>query len=1050
MERMTKFFMSRQTLFWSLVVGILLMGVISYMRMPKLEDPAVPIKQVSVVALYPGADAHTVELTVAQPLEDALRTLPDVNKIKTECRAGQAMVIVEFKKETPISEIEQHFDIVRRKASDIALTLPQGCMEPMVIDDMMDVYGLFYAFKGDGYSLTEMEKYAKLLRRELLTVPGVKRINIGGTKSEVINIEFTPEQLKRNGLMPTQLMMALQSVTSPVDAGTVESDPTRMRIEVTEGVASAEDVADLLLDTPEGKKVRLGDVAKVTRTYTTPSRNQFFVHGEPALTMAITLDNSAIVPDVGKAVDAKMEEVMQRMPVGMETEKIFFQPDKVDEAMNGFMLNLLESVLIVVVILMIFMGWKAGFIIGFGLVLTVALSFPILSTLGTTLQRISLGAFIVAMGMLVDNSVVIMDGILVDRQRGLPRSQYLYRIGKNTAWPLLGATVIAASTFLPIYMSPGSTGEFAGDLFLVICVSLMVSWVLALIQVPVCANRWIKDAGAMLVREAETANPPGRFYRWMRRLIEWLIGHRTLATIAAICIFGAACFLAGSLRQVFFPDFDYKQFVVECYFPGVNDPEVVADRMLELADSAASNPEVERVAVSTGGAPARYCFVRPMPSGGDNYAELIIDCKDFKTMNRMTDVVRQQLRDIAPDAYIRTRHYNFSISSTHTVEVEFTGPDPVVLRQLARQAEDIMRECPLVDPYSVQNNWYPRGKELTYSFSQSAAQRAGVSRTDVGNALKAAGDGYAVGVFNDGDKMIPIQITMRNPDGTRPASLSAIPVWSTANMHLDPAAIQGMMTGASSPAELGRDLFRTTLLSNVVDSASMTWSEDFVYRYNGQRAIQAECDPDPLNKNATPAKVEAAIAERINAIQLPVGYSMRWVGEGDTSKESNEILLGFLPMMLMIIFVVLLLLFNNWRKLFVVLVCFPFVLCGIVPMLLLTDTPFTFLAILGFMGLIGMMVKNSIVLLDEITRLTTEEAVEEYEAVVRATLSRVRPVMLASFTTILGMIPLISDAMYGSLAVTVIGGLAVGTIVTLLLLPIFYSMLFRVKKPANA
>lgn len=1030
------------------MAAIIVMGILGYFGMPKLEDPAVPVKQVSVIALYPGADTHTMELEVAQPLEDALRTLPHLRKIKSECSPGRVMLNVEFLMETPLSELEQHFDLVRRKTNDVARQLPQGCMEPIVIDDMMDVYGLFFAFRGDGYSLVEMEKYAKMLRRELLAVPGVKRVNIGGTAGEVINIELTPDQLKRNGLMPTQIMMALQSATSAIDAGQTIAGPTRLSVEVTEGVKNETDVANLLIDTPEGKKVRLGDIARISRAESTPARNRVYIDGEAVLTVAITLSDDAIVPEVGKAVDKKIEEVMHRMPVGMTTEKIFFQPDKVNEAISGFMLNLLESIIIVVVVLMLFMGWRSGLIIGFGLILTVALSFPILSNLGTTLQRISLGAFIVAMGMLVDNAVVIMDGILVDRRRGLPRDTYLYRIGRNTAWPLLGATIIAASTFLPIYLTPGSAGEFAGDLFLVICVSLLVSWVLALVQVPVCAAAWISDSPAKETVTPGSATTSNGFYRLMRRMIEWLIGHRAVAFAAAIAVFGAAVFGMTKVRQVFFPDFDYRQFVVECYFNDTNSPEETTRRILALADSAAAMKDVERVVVSTGGAPGRYCFVRPMPSGGDNYAELIIDTKDFRTMQRLSGEVRAHLREIAPEAYIRTRKYNFSISSTHTVEVEFTGPDPAELRRLSSQAEAIMLANPLVDPYSVQNDWRPRGKELTFKFSQAAAQRAGVSRGDVGNAVKAAGDGYAVGVLNDGDKMVPIQIQMRESDGSRPSDITNIPVWSTANISIDPASAALLATGAESGDNIKAKMFRSTLLTNVVDSASLTWNEDLLRRYNGQRAIQTECDPNPANPEATPAKVTASLAKELSAINLPEGYSMRFVGEGEVSGEATSKLMGFMPMMLMIIFVVLLLLFNNWKKLFVVLVCFPFVLCGIVPLLLLTDTPFTFLAILGFMGLIGMMVKNAIVLVDEINRLTTEEQMEQYEAVVEATLSRVRPVMLASFTTILGMIPLISDPMYGSLAVTVVGGLFVGTIVTLLLLPLFYSLLFKIKKPA--
>ena len=1022
--------MQRPTLFWSLMTGLLIIGILSYLGMPKLEDPSVPIKQVSVVALYPGGDAAAVERDVAIPLEDALRTIPDVDKIKTDVNSGQAVVTVEFAKETPKSAIEQHFDIVRRRVGDLAPRLPEGCMTPVVIDDMMDVYGLFFAFTGDGYELPELERYAKMLRRELLTVPGVKRINIGGTRSEVINIDVLPEQLRANGLLPTQIMLALNDATSAIDGGSVVSGSQRFPLRVTAGALSAAEVAEIKIKTPQGRLVRLGDVAKVTDGYAEPASNLFFVNGAPALTFAITLDDNAIVPDVGKAVDARIAEVAERMPAGMVTEKIFFQPDKVDEAMHGFMLNLLESVAIVIIVLMLAMGWKAGVIIGFGLVLTVAFSFPILSATGTTLQRISLGAFIVAMGMLVDNAVVIMDGILVDRRKGLPAGTYLYRIGRNTALPLLGATVIAACTFLPIYLTPGSVGEFAGDLFKVICVSLLVSWILALVQVPVCAAAWMKSEPAK-VKAAENAVQDSRSYRILRRVLEWLLAHKTLSICGAIVLMLASCLGMMRVRNVFFPDFDYKQFVVECYFPGQNEPEAVLGRVMEMADSVEAMPDVERVAVSTGGAPGRYAFVRPMPSGGANYAELIIDCRDFKTVCKVADIVRGRLRSIAPDAYVRTRKYNFSIGSSHTVEVEFAGPDPQVLRNLSRQAEDIMRGCGLVDAYSVQNNWQPIAPGLRFDFSRQAAERAGVTRSDVGNALKAATDGQPVGVINDGDKMKVVQLRMRNADGSKVSSLASVPVWSTLNI---------------SPAEPDR-MFATTLLENVVDSASLAFENSYFYRYNGQRAIQAECDPDPMNPDATPAKVVEAIKEAVEAIPLPPGYTMRFAGEGELSGEATGLLMGYMPMILLIIFTVLLLLFNNWRKLAVILICFPFVICGIMPLLLITDTPFTFMAILGFMGLIGMMVKNAIVLVDETTRLQTEEQMHEYEAIIIATLSRTRPVLMASFTTILGMIPLIGDAMYGSLAVTVIGGLAMGTVITLLLLPLFYSVLFKVRKP---
>ena len=1048
MSKITKFFMQRPTLFWSFMVGILVMGIISYSRMPKLEDPAVPIKQAAVIVPYPGADTRTVELDVAINMEEELQTLPYVKKIKTDCQAGMAQFTVEFVKEMPKEQIEQMFDMLRRKVSAAATKLPQGCMSPIVVDDMMDVYGLFYAFTGDGYSLAELEEYARYIKRELLAVKGVKRINIAGTQREVINIEFTPEQIKRNGLMPMQVMMALQSATETVDGGMNNQDADRLSMKVTDGVKTVEDIKEILIDTPDGRKVRLGDLATIRREYAYPVTNGFMVNAQEALAICLTLDDDAIVPDVGKAVDERLAEVMKTLPAGMEMEKIFFQPDKVDAAVKSFMINLLESVLIVVIVLIFSMGWRSGVIIGLGLVLTVALSFPLLSQCGTTLQRISLGAFIVAMGMLVDNAVVIMDGILVDRNKGLKRDVYLYRIGNNTALPLLGATLIAAATFLPIYLTPGSAGEFAGDLFLVICVSLLVSWVLALVQVPVCANAWLPaDTENTVDNQKPKEVKENKVQATIRSIVKTLVHYKYIAISAAVLLLIISCMSMSRVRNVFFPDFDYKQFVVECFFPPQSNPEDVRDRLLAMADSTALTPEIDRVAVSMGGAPARYCFVRPMTQGGDRYGELIVDCADYETVMKVIPEVRERLRAAFPDAYVRIRKYNFSISTSHTVEVEFAGPDPEVLVDLANKAESIMARSPYVDPYSVQNNWNPTHKEWVIQFSQPNAQRAGVTRSDVGHALKAAGDGYAVGMVKDREKIIAVNITVRNADGSRIENLEEVPVWSTLNIHPDAGAMSGLMTGTSSADDVRKSMFRSTTLGAVVDDVHLDWTQGKISRLNGRRVIEAECDPSPWVHDATPAKVEASIREEIEAIDLPAGYSMRWVGEGEVSGESNQLIASMMPLTMGIVLLVLLMLFNSWKKVIIILICFPFVLCGIVPALLLTDTPFTFLAILGLMGLIGMMIKNAIVLVDEIGRLKEEEGQGDYDALVNATVSRVRPVLLASVTTIVGMVPLIVDPMYGSLAVTIIGGLAVGTIVTLMLLPLFYSLFFKVKRP---
>ena len=573
----------------------------------------------------------------------------------------------------------------------------------------------------------------------------------------------------------------------------------------------------------------------------------------------------------------------------------------------------------------------------------------------------------------------------------------------------------------------------------------MASWALALVQVPVCARAWLPVREKKAITEqASVMNSP--VHTFIRRSISFLIGHKRSTIIAAFAVLLLCFFGMTRVKNLFFSDFDYKQYVVECFFPADTNADEVRDRLLEMSSKLSERPDVERVAVSQGSAPAHYCLVRPMTSGGDCYGELIVDCKDYATVLKQIPEVRRQLREQYPDAYIRLRKYNFSISTSHTVEVEFSGPDPEVLRQLSRQAEDIMRRCPYVDRYSVQNNWKPSGKALVAQYVPEDALRAGVGRGDVANALMAATDGMTVGVLQDQDRPVLINLQMRNADGSRIRNLNDIPVWSTMNMHLPEDKLTSALAGGGNLEEIQDGMFRAIPLRQVSPGIKLQWDEDVVLRLNGQRVIEAECDPNPDIDEATPAKVVSEIQKDIEAIHLPDGYHMRWVGEGEIQGEAIGNLMKFVPITIFLILAILLLLFNSWRKVILILICFPFVFCGIVPSLLATGQPMTFMAIIGMMGLIGMMVKNAIVLVDEIGRLQKEEHLSPYKAVIEATVSRVRPVLMASLTTIVGMIPLLSDPMYSSMSITIMGGLAVGTLITLILLPIFYMVLFRIQK----
>ena len=1045
---LTEFFVKRPIIFWSFVVGILLIGVLSYFKMPKLEDPAVAVKQASVVLVYPGATAHEVELEAVQVMEDELRTLADVKELTTDCRPNMAIIGVKFQQKVKMSEMEQHFDQLRRKANDVQSKLPSGCYAPIVVDDMLDVYGLFYAFMGDGYSYAELEKYAKLVRRELLTVKGVKRINIIGTRPEVINIIIDKEKLARTGILPTQVMIGLQNAGKTVNAGNYENDDDRLQLRVNNELEDEKDIADLHIRTTEDKLMRLGDIAKVERNYKEPQTGGFFVDGKPALGICITLNDDAIVPDVGKAVDKKLAEVKDRLPVGFETDKIFFQADQVTSAVNGFLLNLLESVLIVIVVLMFTYGFRGGMIIGTSLVLAIFVTFPILLIADSTLQRISLGAFIVAMGMLVDNAIVVMDGILVDRKRGLGPESYLYNIVNNTALPMLGATVIAVLTFYPTYISKSTAGEYCRDLFLVLCISLLASWVMAMVQVPSCVVAWMPLRPKEKACNGEVKET--KLQAMTRKLISKLIDFRYTTICIMLVLLVACAFGYTKVKQVFFPDFDYGQFVVEYHLPDQTSPDRVREDLLAITDTLLKNPKIDRVTASMGSSPVRYSLVRPMNTSGSNDGELIIDTKDFKTMKEVIKEIRPQLRTAYPDAYIRFRNYNFSITTTHTVEVEFQGPDPEVLRELVHQAEAIMRNSKYVDTYSVQNNWQNKGKAIVTNYVQTDALRSGLNRENVADALLAATDGMPVGIISDQDKRIIVQMQVRNEDGSKIKNISNMPVWSTLNMNITPDDVKGLIAGTTSVEDVESKLTNSIPLGTVNSDIHLEWEEDYIFRRNGQRTIQAECDPNPDLDDATPKKVEADIRKAIEAIELPQGYSMSWQGEGGSSGEAAGSILGLFPLAFAFILVIMLLLFNSWKQVLTIVFCLPFIVVGIVPALLLLGMPFTFIAILGAMGLVGMMIKNGIVLVDEINRLRNEEKLPAYDAVVNATVSRTSPVIMASLTTILGMAPLIPDPMYGSMAVCIMSGLTMGTLIILIFLPILYSTIFKVQKPKKA
>lgn len=1029
----------RKAIVWFLLLCMMAGGVLAYRSISKLEDPELVVMMSQIVTVYPGASAHEVELEVTNTVENALSTLGDVETIRSKSMPGISVVTVMLELTVPQKEIEQRWDFLRRRMSEVVADLPEGAFPPVVYDDFGDVYGMFYAMTADGYSPKEMHTMARYIEREMLAVEGVARVEIYGSREPVTGIIFTPSRMNALGVSPFQVIAALQDQNAMVYPGGLHTGNQRLPLAVNGRLTSVADVGNVLVKGLDGSLFKISDIADVREGTREPVRNIMQLNNQDALGISFSMESGENIVAVGKRVDKRLEELKQHLPAGYAFEKVFFQPDMVSSSINGFILNLVMSVAIVIVVLMLSMGFRSGVIIGTGLLLTILATFPLLLVAGGTLQRISLGAFIVAMGMLVDNAIVVIDGILVDLKRGVPVGKALVDPARRTAWPLFGATFIAVAAFLPVYLSKDAAGTYARDLFVVLCISLFISWALAMTQVPLFAEKW-------LVRRQRQGTSPlfdGWHYRRFRKVLQRLLHYKTATLTVSVLLLAVAALNFRNIKKTFFPDFNYHQVYIEYKLPSGAGPERIISDLQAITAHLCSLDEVRMVVSSHGQTPTRYCLVRPMGEAADNYGELIVNFDDYETMSRMKPLLSDYLHEHYPDARTRIRKYNLSIKATHTVEVEFTGPDPAVLRDLSRRAQAIFRNNAYADPYTIEDDWEPVGEALVAGYNAPAARRAGITRSDMSNALLAATDGLPLGSYYEGQTEVGIVMKLRHSDGSRIEALGDIPVWPLMpNLSgVNERSLQELLMGITTTDELLGELVRPVPLSVVSPGVALTWEEPVVRRVNGRRSLQVQCEP---LEGYSPAVVRRAMLKEIAAIPLPDGYSVEWVGEQELQGDALRNIFRYLPISVMLIILTLILLFNDFRKPLIVLSCIPMAFVGIVPGMIIAGQPFTFMAIIGSFGLMGMIVKNAIVLIDE-AEMRIGGGEEKYAALINATISRTRPVLLASFTTILGMVPLLTDPMYASMAVAIISGLLVGTLITLLFVPILYAVFYRVE-----
>lgn len=1039
----TEYALKNRALVYFFVAVLVIGGIYSFFTMSKLEDPAITVKQAMIVTAFPGASAYQVELEVTDVLEKSIRTMGDLDHVESRSMDDVSEILVELSSTVPLAELQENWDILRRKVSDVQAQLPAGAQSSMVFDDFGDVYGMFYAMTSDGLGYQEMSDYAELVRRTVLDIDGVSSVDIYGERPSCIDIEIQEGKMANLGVHPAEIILTLKGQNATVYSGYYNSGEKRVRIGVNGDFQGIEDIRNLLIKGHEDDHIRLGDVARITKGYVTPQRQGLAYDTLPAIAISIAMKEGGNIIQLGKKIDNKLAELKESViPAGIEFQKVFFQPARVRSAINVFMVNLLESVAIVILVVMLAMGFRSGYIIGIGLIVVVLGSFVVLHMMHGTLQRVSLASFIVAMGMLVDNAIVITDGIMVDIKRGIPKPAALVNITKKTAWPLLGATTIGILTFLPIFLSPDTTGEYVRDLFIVLAVSLWLSWLLALAYVPIQADRAFKQK----VRETgdmQDVNPfDGRIYRGFRQVLTFAVFYRWAIMAVTVLLLLVSVWGFRFIKQGFFPDLSYNQLYIEYKMPYGTNPQAVKNDLASMERYLMSRPEITAVTTSLGGTPSRYNLVRTVAEPALSYGELIVDFTSPETLKDKLPELQSYLSSHYPQAYVRIKRYNLMYMD-FPIQFMISGPDPAVLKKLCGQVEDIMWADSGV--ILVTNNWGTETPALNVEYQQPMARDVGLTREDVGLALLAATDGLPVSTYYEGEHPLPVYLKSVDSRGERPGQVNNIPVWSLLPSvnGIGMETVKELMTGMISEDDLLKRLTGSIPLNQASTGVGVTWEVPVVRRYNGQRSIAVQCNNAP---GFTTTAVRNSLLPKIDSIQLPPGYTSAWQGEYLASTQSQSYLFKNVPLAIVLVLAILIALFKDFRKPLMILLCLPLAITGVVAGMLLAGKEFGFVAIVGALGLVGMMIKNGVVLVDEVD-IQIRSGKDAFLALLDASASRLRPVFLAAMTTILGMIPLVNDDMFGALAVTIMGGLFIGTIVTLVFLPVLYSLFFHIRHP---
>lgn len=999
---------------WLLVIILVAGGVTGFSAMGKLEDPNFTIKQAKIITHYPGATAREVQDEVTYHIEEALQQMEQLRRIKMSIsRPGYSDLDVEFKEEYSSEDFPNIYDELRRKIADMKHKLPPGAGNPIIVDDFSDVFGVYLALTGDGYTYRDLKDVADFLKKDLVLLDGIRKVNIGGAQQEVVYLEISTSRLGELNIPLERIGKILKTQNLVTDAGKVRIGDEYIRIEPTGEFQSVQEMGDLLISSDSKKLVYLRDIAEIRRSYRDVPDKLIYFNGKPALTLGIAMQKGKNVVEVGEHLLARMLELRERIPVGMDIQAIYNQPHEVKNSVSGFMVNVGQALAIVVVVLLVFMGIKSGLIIGAVLMITVAGTLWIMEMFGIELQRISLGALVIALGMLVDNAIVVCEGMLVRIQKGMKGGEAAREVVGKNMWALLGGTIIGILAFSAIGLSQNNTGEFTRSLFYVILISLLLSWVTAVSTTPLLCSWLMKpkkggDAGA---------DPyAGNFFVLYRGLVARAIQFRWITVGLVVGLFIVSIFCFGFVRQAFFPDSNTPMFFVDIWEIEGTDIRKTRDDTLKIANFIRQQPGVVKTTSIIGGGDQRFALVYEPKAQSPAYAQIIVQTEERGQIPAVWDAVDAYMKQM-PQIDPILKALRIGPGRDSKIEARFSGPDSTVLRNLVDQANNIFRENGAKE---VRGDWRQPVKMIRPVFHEQVGRQLGVTRADLANAMKASFEGLDIGLYRDGIRMLPV--TLRLP----------------AEERQDVGSIQDMLV--YSPV-----LQRSIPIAQVVTRFETVWEETVIRGRNRKQTMIASANPSDGETNALFDRTRPLI----EAIKLPPGYELTWGGEYEDATEAQAGIAKALPAGFVFMIIVSILLFAKVRQPLIIWLTVPLAAIGITWGLLGLNGAFDFMSLLGALSLIGLLIKNAIVLIEEIDQ-QIDGGKEGFVAILDSAVSRMRPVMMAAATTILGMIPLLQDVFFVNMSITVMGGLGFASVLTLIVVPVLYAIFFKIPYKVTA